>query len=300
MRRPTRDTTVSRKAADFSRLDLSALKALIRQPGLSKVEHARIKDALDNIRKTRPTIPGIFLPSGTIPDIPDEVRDNFNRTPVKAAQIGALFKEFNTLPDGIEGGKLHFVTDSVLDKLRKELPDALPDKPLSSGRRGADLPLPSSALTRLLRLAAIELCQDNDTVIWDDGINELAVSAGKISGVPGPGSIRVDIPVVCDQSRSVMQIPFATGGAERKAGMIMATTDRPAGDPTIAGIWGEALIALAYSALLNAMGSYAGASGRDDRNKRLIPRAIIAQKGGLVVETQARFRFRAVDGGPGR
>ncbi len=250
MRRPTRDTTVSRNPAELSRLDAIELKALIRQPGLSAADHAHIRDALDNLRKTRPTIAGIFIPSGTIPvsdTVPDTLvapKADFTNGILKPAQVSALFKELTALPDRIEGGKLHFVTDSVLDKLRGALPDALPKQPLTSGQRGADLPLPSNALTQLLQLAAVELCQGNETVIWDDGINELTVFTGKIRGVPGQGSIRVNIPVACDQARSVMQIPFATGGPERAAGMIMATTDRPAGDPTIAGIWGEALIAL--------------------------------------------------------
>lgn len=301
MRRPTRGPAITRNQPALDRLNAGALNAMLRQPGLSVAERTRIKDALANIRETRPTIPGLFIPSGVIPGRPGiGARAGFTGVEVKPALVASLFREFVKLPDTIEGGRLHFVTDSVLDRLRSTVPGALPEKPLPSGERGANLPLSSAALTQLLRLAAVELCEGNQTVIWDDGINELTVHAGRIGGTPISGAIRVDIPVACDQARTVMQIPFAVGGPERKAGMIMATTDRPAGDATIATIWGEALIALAYGALLEVMGSYAGASGRDEKNKRLIPRAITAQRGGLLVETQARFQFRALDGGPGR
>ena len=38
--------------------------------------------------------------------------------------------------------------------------------------------------------------------------------------------------------------------------------------------------------------SLAGASGRDERNERLVPRGFVARRGELTVESQARFVYR--------
>lgn len=99
------------------------------------------------------------------------------------------------------------------------------------------------------------------------------------------------VPVECDQVRAEMEVPFATGSGSRVAGMVAATADRPAGDPLVSRIWSEALIAFAYGILLDRADSLAGASGRDERNDRLVPRFLVARRGRLVVESQAPFIY---------
>jgi hypothetical protein len=106
------------------------------------------------------------------------------------------------------------------------------------------------------------------------------------------GRIRVDIPVTADGLRETMQVPLAVGSPNRLSGMVMATSDRPVGNETVARIWGTALIALAHNALLSAIENLAGASGWDDRKQPLVPRAIIARNGSLTIESSAEFVFK--------
>lgn len=229
-------------------------------------------------------------PGDASPVRPGPIGGDFSGASIRPAQIGTLVGEAAAqVPREVDA--LHFVTGTALDRLRRELPEALPQRPVPVGRKGAALPLDASGLATLVRLAAMRRAEGADSVVWDDGINQLIVHAAKVRATAAEGMIRVAVPVECDQIRATMEVPFATGSGTRVAGMILATADRPAGDPVVARVWGEALVAFCYGAILDVADSLAGASGRDERNDRLVPRALRARRGQLVVESQARFVY---------
>lgn len=265
---------------DLSPADRRRIETILRE--LGNLGGIRIDDIL------RPVGP-VSPPTG--PDVdPGTVIGDFTGVVIRPAQLSGLIgKVVAEVPAGVDG--LHFVTGIAIGRLRAELPDALPTRPVPAGRKGAVLPLNSSALAALVQLAALRRTEGEATIVWDDGVNLLAVHAAKVRTVVTDGMVRVLVPVACDQTRATMEIAFAVGSEQRVAGMIAATADRPAGDALIARVWGDALIAFAYGMILDLADSLAGASGRDERNDRLVPRALVARRGQLSVETQARFAY---------
>ncbi len=196
--------------------------------------------------------------------------------------------------DVAQPGVLRQAADILMEGLRRRTPEALPDKPLAEGVAGARLPLVDKIAAPLLRQAAADLSETGERVLWDDGINQLVVEIGGISLETGTRRVTVAIPVLCDQVRTTMKVPFATGGAGRVAGLVTAAPDRPLGDELIAQVWGDALIALAHDSLMSMAGALAAASGRDERNDTLVPRALHAEPGLLRLETEARKRLGGI------
>lgn len=217
---------------------------------------------------------------------------DFAGVDLKPAQILEPINVLTKGPDLPRLNALDFVTDSLFDQLRKTQPDAIPLKPLVPGMKGAAIPVTSLALTRLVALAAVRRSGDRDIVVWDDGRNEILVHSARMKAAITVGQVRIDIPTETNAGRATMRIPFAMGGGKRSSGLVVSTLDRPAGNAAVARIWGDALIALAYGALMDAAGSLVGASGRDVRNQRLVPRAFRAEKGRLIIESQARLDFK--------
>ena len=261
---------------DISAADKRRLELMLREMG-----------NLDSISLDDILTPG--RPGGPVLE-PGTIAGDFEGLEVRPAQFSSLIGEAAAeVPRGVDG--LDFVTGTVLTRLRAELPGTLPARPLATGRKGAVLPVASSALGTLVKLAALRRSEGEESVVWDDGVNQLTVHAAKIRPVVTEGMVRISIPVECDQTRATMEIVFAVGSERRVAGMIAATADRPAGDPLIARVWGDPLIAFAYGTLLDLADSLAGASGRDEKNDRLVPRGLVARRGQLSVETQARFVY---------
>lgn len=258
-----------RARRDISASDKRRLEAILREIG--NLDGIRLDDILTPVR-------------------PVDLDRDFAGKDLRPAQVATLIADVSRdIPKGVD--PLDFVTGSVLGRLRAELPESLPKGPVLTGRKGAVLPVSSAALGRLVQLAALRRTEGEDSIVWDDGVNQLQVSAGKVLSEVTEGMVRILVPVACDQVRATMEVAFAVGSETRVAGMIAATADRPAGDPLIARIWGDALIAFAYGVLLDLADSLAGASGRDARNDRLVPRGLVAKRGQLSVETQARFVY---------
>ena len=261
---------------DISAADKRRLELILREMG-----------NLDGI-----SLDDILKPSGPGgPTVrPGTITGDFDGIEIRSVQFSSLIGEVAAeVPSGVDG--LNFVTGTVLGRLRKEVPETLPTKPVPPGRKGAVLPVTSAALGTLVRLAALRRTEGDESVVWDDGVNQLMVHAAKVRPVVTEGMVRISVPVECDQTHATMEIAFAVGSEKRVAGMIAATADRPAGDPLIARVWGDALIAFAYGTLLDLAESLAGASGRDEKNDRLVPRGLVARRGQLSVETQARFVY---------
>jgi hypothetical protein len=198
------------------------------------------------------------------------------------------------------------VVDPVLDKrcrellarVRKECPGLLPSAPPAPGEVAAVVPVDERAARALFVAAAATLTRAPASpnpplpVVWSDGDSELLVDIGGLNVELSSGLVAVAVPVRCDQIRdAVVTITFAVGSADRPAGLLAATQDRPSGPAVVVGRWGDSLVALTWHALVNATVGVAAASGADADGVGLVPAGIVASDDRLEVYTMARPAF---------
>jgi hypothetical protein len=219
---------------------------------------------------------------GGIRGVADRLRDLARRA-VGARHLGS-------------GAGLRDTTDvcrKLLAELRKRCPDLIPPAPLKPGTVGPRIPVDVRTAAELVRASVRP--ERGEAILWEEGENALLVHTGKIDLDFRDGQVIVAIPVRCDQVRSaVVRVPFAMGSAERPAGLVAATHARPDGPPEVVEIWGEALTALAWQALLGVASVLAGESGEDLDGTGLIPVALAATPDGFTVLTMARHPFDRV------
>jgi hypothetical protein len=182
----------------------------------------------------------------------------------------------------------------LLDALRKRCPELLHPDPLKPGEPGPEIPLDPRQTESLLRAAARASAGDS-VVLWDDGENRLLVHAAETSVLMEDGIIAVRIPVECDQTRkALVQVAFAVGSAKRPAGLLATTESRPRGPAAVVDIWGEALIAFAWQAMMRVCSVLSAASGTDLDGAGLVPLSLTASRNGLSLRTLARHEFDRV------
>ena len=170
---------------------------------------------------------------------------------------------------------------------------AAPPKPLPPGTLGQPVPVGSKSVQQLLQAAAAAGSTSGQQV-WTKASSELAVITGKIAVTLDDGLAIVAIPVSCDQLSATIQVPFAMGGKDTPAGMVIATEDRPRGNALIVDLWGEALTAYAWKLLLTVMHRVALQSGIDEDGAGLVPVALTATKEGITLAPMARHTFDRV------
>lgn len=174
---------------------------------------------------------------------------------------------------------------------RTRFPDPLVADP---GHLADWLRLPTADALKLLRAVA-RLVADLPTgtdqdVVWTAGTDELLVHTGDLELELTPGVVTVGIPVGCDQVRGTqtVQVPLAVGTTTRPRGLVMATYAVPAGPPAITDVWADALTAFAWEALLTLSQHVAARAGKDRRGRALVPAAVGAERGTLLVRPMAR------------
>jgi hypothetical protein len=154
--------------------------------------------------------------------------------------------------------------------------------------------MPSGDALKLLRAVArlvADLPPGSDQdVVWTAGTDELLVHTGDLGLELTPGVVTIGIPVGCDQVRATqtVQVPLAVGTTSRPRGLVMATYAVPAGPPAITDVWADALTAFAWEALLTLAQHVAARSGKDRRGRALVPAALGAERGTLLVRPMAR------------
>jgi hypothetical protein len=101
--------------------------------------------------------------------------------------------------------------------------------------------------------------------------------------------VQVTIPVSCEETgRQTILVTFATGSPKNPTGLIFATDTIPEGPPEIVEIWGEALIALAWTSVLRVLSTLASVSGADLDGAGLIPVGLAASNSGVKLLVMAR------------
>jgi len=175
----------------------------------------------------------------------------------------------------------------------------------ASGQLGDPVRVDPRSAPELLRVAARRASgfvrpgsgEQHPQVLWVDGDNALAVLIARVDVRFGEGTITVRIPVRCDQTGdAIVEVLFATGSADRPAGLYAAAQRRPRGPEIVVATWGDSLVAFAWEAVLGMVAGLAAAAGKDTRGNVLVPAEMVASANGLVLQPMGRHRFAGGSG----
>jgi hypothetical protein len=132
-------------------------------------------------------------------------------------------------------------------------------------------------------------------VLWDTGSDRLLVHVSQSKALLGDGFVDVQLVVQCDQTGFAdVTVTLVTASSERPAGFVVATEDRPRGPEIVVNIWGEALVALAWRALVEVARLIATAAGRDQFDRPYVASTVVASPDALVVTPMVPHRFMRI------
>ena len=177
---------------------------------------------------------------------------------------------------------------ALLAQLRKRCPGAVPPPAPEPGGVSEPVAVDAKDVGRLLQ-AALAAGDGDGVVLLAEGDSELLVDPGRSRVRVGEGMVLVVLAVECDQTGPAeVTVPFAVGSDGATAGMVMATEQVPRGPAIVTGRWGEALVAMAWEALVAVMAGLSRHAGTDLDAAPLIPGALVAATGSITVVPQAR------------
>jgi hypothetical protein len=178
---------------------------------------------------------------------------------------------------------------ALLAQLRERCPQAVPPPTPKPGELSDPVVVGITELQGLVQAALGGGTGDEGLVLLSDGDSELLVDPGRTRVLTADGVVLVVLGVECDQTGRVeVTVPFATGSEAATAGMVMATEQVPRGDPAVTARWAEALVAMAWEALLSVTAGLTRHAGTDLDAAPLLPGALLAGKDGVTVLPQAR------------
>lgn len=210
----------------------------------------------------------------------------------KARAILARSRWTNERP-ARRSGILCKLVDMLVALLRKMCPDAREVRPFKPGEVAGELAVDGNNLEAMVAAAAG--AEELPRTIWSDGTNELLVELAGVKVVTLDGLVQVTIPVACEEAGPVgILVNFATGSRDNPAGLVFATETLPEGPPEIVAIWGEALVALAWTAVLRTLATLADAAGSDKDGAGLIPAGVTADRDGVKLLVMARHEMDRV------
>lgn len=189
-----------------------------------------------------------------------------------------------------------FVRFIDAERRAKRLPQAA-RRPMAEGDVFDPVVIDRRQSTALVRVAARRAAgffrpTKRTEVIWAQGGNELAVGFAGVDAAFGDGTIRIAIPVRCDQcGEARVEVLFATGSPSRPAGLYASTAKRPSGPDIVTEVWSESLVAFAWQCVLGLVAGIAAAVGKDQRGNLLVPVELAASARGLQIVPMARHRF---------
>jgi hypothetical protein len=153
-------------------------------------------------------------------------------------------------------------------------------------------PLPNlvrSRVERLFRLALFRICRGTSSsieqdVLWVDGDDEVLLYVGRSCVRTGERMIVVEIPLYYDQiGDTQVVISFITNTSDDLIGLIAATETKPRGEAAVIDLFGDALVACAWAALVETINAWAGVVGEMQLGVKLAPAGLAATKAGLVI-----------------
>lgn len=181
----------------------------------------------------------------------------------------------------------------VLPKLVRRLCGDGPPRAerLPAGSVAPPVEVGDGGLERLVRAAAAPPEQPA-SVVWREGDAEVIVHLGRTRVRVLDGLVLVALTLESDQTGPAeVVVPFAVGTEERPAGLVAASETKPRGPELLVDRWGEAIVATAWRALVEAATTVASGRGSDLEGAPLRAGALVARRGGVAVLPQARHLF---------
>jgi hypothetical protein len=177
----------------------------------------------------------------------------------------------------------------LLAELEKRCPGLLPGRPLPPGEVLSPIDVGNDDFQALVHSAlGVDERSKRDQVVWEQAGSALLVHLGETRVQALDGLILVGLTVEANETGRVqVTIPFAVGRTDRLAGMVVTTEPKPRGPSIIIDRWGESLIATAWRAVLDVIGSLTAQAGVDEEGTPLLPGAIVAENNLLRVVAQA-------------
>jgi hypothetical protein len=197
-----------------------------------------------------------------------------------------------------------------LQQVVARLGDALGWTTVTAGVTVAPRVLTPDLVQRLLlpalTVAAGAAAGDNSLtarpLLWDNGVDQLLVHLNKASVVLADGVVDLHFAVECDQTGVAEVVAtYVTASPDKPHGFVFATEDKPRGPAVVVQVWGEALVALGWRALVELARMVAGTRGTDNTAEPLVASTVVATANGLAITAMGAQRFgtRAVSRRPG-
>lgn len=190
-----------------------------------------------------------------------------------------------------------------LEFVRRNCPGLLPEGPVKPGTALEMVPVDPERAQQLVRLAAAAAGgrrpadRPPDAVVWTDGADSLLVLLDTVRVTTGEGVVTVGVDVACDQvapgageRASHVDVDLVVGTDERPTGLL-AAAPVPRGPAVIVDRWQDALVALAWQALLDTAAALSATMGADPDGTRLVPTRWSASREGIAIGAQARHPF---------
>ncbi|MGL6109592.1 MAG: hypothetical protein ACRC2B_05770 [Rubrivivax sp.] len=197
--------------------------------------------------------------------------------------------------------RINNVALGLMTQLRIDDPQRFRIEPLLAGMAGEAVPLTLNRVQSLLQRAAADAAGLVDAraaeagVLWQSAAGELLVRPAQLRLQMRDGLLGISLPIFCDQTGAAeVHITFAVGSPQRAAGLLATTEERPRGPAAVVDGWGDALVGLAWQAVLTLLEGLAAESGRDPDGTPLLPVALTVGANGLVVQVAARHAFDRV------
>jgi hypothetical protein len=144
---------------------------------------------------------------------------------------------------------------------------------------------------RLVR-AALAPDEASASVVWHEADAEVVVHLDRTRVRTRDGLVLVALTLECDQTGlAEVVVPFAVGTNERPAGLVAASEAKPRGPEVLVDRWGEAIIATAWRAVVEAATAVARDRGSDLDGAPLRAGGLVARGGRIAVVPQARHSF---------
>jgi hypothetical protein len=192
----------------------------------------------------------------------------------------------------------------------------LPDGPVKPGTPTEAVPVEAKQATGMLRAAVRSAVAASmgqrptdpppDAVVWTDGADSLLVFLDTVAVSTADGVVTVGVDLACDQVRAVtgaprshVDIDLVVGTKERPTGLL-AAAPTPRGPAVVVDRWHDALVALAWQALLDMSAALSASAGTDTDGSGLVPTRWTASKEGLTIGPQARHPFDRATATSGR
>ena len=182
---------------------------------------------------------------------------------------------------------------ALVAKLRETCPELVVGRPLKPSEVAGEIAVNPEDFRTILTVAAGAASAPR--TVWSDSTNELLVEIAKIAVKIEEGLVHVQIPVACEETGPrTIGVTFATGSEAAPAGLVFAANTVPEGPSEIVEIWGEALVALAWTSLLKTITTLADVAGSDHDGAGLVPAGLAASGTGIKLLVMARHEMDRV------